>query len=206
MRRGVPPAACSSMRACLPTKSGFSKSTKRPSRSSKGGALPHLRRVVNGRSGVGASAHVVGSDDEQARLHPSDVDGVLAGRAKAVFPARLNQGVPHRTGALRRHPQLVANLAGEALTAHIDAGATDFCLPDPGKLEGRPVLAGRILQHIGRLGPLQGENADRGADVVDLDIKPAGVHRQPLFLGPATNPYSSSPKRKTLSRRWAYRS
>ena len=75
----------------------------------EGGALSHLRYIVDGGSRVRTGPHVVGTDDEQPGFHSSYIDSVLPGRAEGVPPTCLGQHVPHHAGSLWGHPQLVTH-------------------------------------------------------------------------------------------------
>ena len=132
---------------------------------------------------------VVDLEHDQPGLEPRDVERVHSRGPDRVRLAGGEQGVPHLGGGLGRDPQLVAEVARVARPADVDLDPGDLRRPAPEVAQVAEVLAARRLEDGAAVGALERERGDRLGHVLDGDVEPRGVHRQPAVLrvggGPA---------------------
>ena len=130
-----------------------------------------------------AGAGVVDLEQDQAGLQADDVEGDHPGRPDAVWLAGDGQRVPHVDGSLGGDPQLIAEVAGVAGPADVDGRARDGRRAAPEVAQVGEGLARRRLEDGPAARPLERDGGEALADVLDLDVEPARVHRQPAVLG-----------------------
>ena len=105
------PRRCSASSARRPVKWPFSKSTSQASPSSSGERSRPVRIVCSAETKSMFGQH-------EARLDARDVQRLRADGADAARAAGRHQRVPDRLGGSRAHPQLIAQIAGEAGARH----------------------------------------------------------------------------------------
>ena len=130
-----------------------------------------------------ARARVLGFDQDQARLHPADVEGADARGVDPVALTHVEEPVPDRKRSLGRHPELVAPVARVSGARDVDGDAGDLAHAAAEVLHVDPVGAGHLLQDLPRESTLERERGGGVADVGDLHVEAGGVHQEPAVAG-----------------------